>query len=51
MFEVVCADCGNPTKVPFEPRESRPVYCSSCFERSRVQSQAATSQGWGHAQA
>ncbi|MFN2466459.1 MAG: CxxC-x17-CxxC domain-containing protein [Candidatus Dormibacteria bacterium] len=36
MFDVVCADCGRTTQVPFEPRESRPVYCSDCFERSRV---------------
>lgn len=51
MFDVVCADCGSPTKVPFEPRESRPVYCSSCFERARVKSQPASAQGWGHAPA
>ena len=36
MFDVVCADCGKPTQVPFEPRESRPVFCSDCFERARV---------------
>ncbi|MFN2462792.1 MAG: zinc-ribbon domain containing protein [Candidatus Dormibacteria bacterium] len=36
MFDVVCADCGKPTQVPFEPRESRPVYCTNCFERARV---------------
>lgn len=51
MFDVVCAECGNPTKVPFEPRESRPVYCSACFDRSRASSQAAASQDWGSAQA
>jgi len=36
MFEVVCAECGTTTQVPFEPREARPVYCSDCFERVRV---------------
>ncbi|MEA2681769.1 MAG: hypothetical protein QOK05_97 [Chloroflexota bacterium] len=36
MFDVVCADCGKTTQVPFEPRESRPVYCSDCFDKSRV---------------
>lgn len=35
-FEVVCADCGVTTQVPFEPRQSRPVYCSDCFEKVRV---------------
>ncbi|HEV3232707.1 MAG TPA: zinc-ribbon domain containing protein [Candidatus Dormibacteraeota bacterium] len=37
MFEVVCAECGTTTQVPFEPRESRPVYCSDCFEKVRAQ--------------
>lgn len=31
-FEVVCADCGQTTTVPFEPRGDRPVYCRDCFE-------------------
>lgn len=33
MFDAVCAGCGNPCKVPFEPRGDRPVYCSDCFRR------------------
>ncbi|MEG2222763.1 MAG: CxxC-x17-CxxC domain-containing protein, partial [Oscillospiraceae bacterium] len=24
-------ECGKPCKVPFEPRNDRPVYCSECF--------------------
>jgi CxxC-x17-CxxC domain-containing protein len=35
MFDVVCAECGKPTQVPFEPREARPVYCSDCFAKVR----------------
>ena len=35
MHEVVCAECGGPALVPFLPRNERPVYCSSCFERVR----------------
>jgi len=31
MFEVVCAECGKTTQVPFRPTGSRPVYCSDCF--------------------
>ena len=31
MFDAVCANCGKPCKVPFRPREDRPVYCSECF--------------------
>ncbi len=33
MFKVVCADCGQETEVPFEPRNGRPVYCRDCYER------------------
>lgn len=31
MFDAVCVECGAPCKVPFQPREDRPVYCSDCF--------------------
>jgi CxxC-x17-CxxC domain-containing protein len=33
MFKAICADCGAETEVPFEPRQSRPVYCRDCFEK------------------
>jgi len=36
MHEVVCAQCGANTTVPFLPRLERPVYCSSCFEQVRA---------------
>ena len=35
MYDAVCAECGAPTKIPFEPKTDRPVYCSSCFEAHR----------------
>ena len=35
MFDAVCADCGKACKVPFQPREDRPVYCSDCFARMK----------------
>lgn len=35
MFDAVCAECGKPCKVPFQPREDRPVYCSECFAKRR----------------
>ena len=31
MFDAVCADCGKTAKVPFQPSNDRPVYCSECF--------------------
>ena len=33
MFTAVCASCGKEAKVPFKPREDRPVYCSDCFAK------------------
>lgn len=33
LFDVVCSSCGQPTKVPFQPRGDRPVYCRECFDR------------------
>jgi CxxC-x17-CxxC domain-containing protein len=35
MYDAVCYECGAETKVPFMPKEDRPVYCSSCFEKRR----------------
>lgn len=35
MFDAVCASCGKPCKVPFQPRDDRPVYCSDCFAKNR----------------
>ena len=35
MFDAVCAECGKPCKVPFQPREDRPVHCSECFAKRR----------------
>ncbi len=31
MYDAVCSECGRPCKIPFQPREDRPVYCSECF--------------------
>ena len=38
MFPAVCAQCGKETEVPFEPREGRPVYCSDCYNKSKLSS-------------
>ena len=35
MFTAVCASCGGEAKVPFQPREDRPVYCSECYAKLR----------------
>lgn len=35
MFDAVCSNCGQPCKVPFQPRDDRPVYCSDCYRSMR----------------
>ena len=35
MFVATCASCGKEAKVPFKPREDRPVYCSECFAKMK----------------
>jgi len=36
MHDVICAECGAETQVPFLPRNDRPVYCSDCFDKVRA---------------
>ncbi|MCL1822678.1 MAG: zinc-ribbon domain containing protein [Oscillospiraceae bacterium] len=35
-FIATCADCGGEAKIPFNPRDDRPVYCSECFAKQRA---------------
>ena len=35
MFNVVCAECGEETQVPFQPNNDRPVYCHTCYQQHR----------------
>ncbi len=51
QYDAVCANCGNPTTVPFMPREDRPVYCSDCFQEvrlARAGSHRDDSRGYGY---
>lgn len=34
-YDAVCAACGKEAKVPFQPTEDRPVYCSECFAKMK----------------
>jgi CxxC-x17-CxxC domain-containing protein len=34
-YKTTCANCGQETTVPFVPRGTKPVYCSSCFDQMR----------------
>ena len=33
MHDAICASCGAACKVPFQPKDDRPVYCSECFAK------------------
>lgn len=35
LHDAVCAECGASCKVPFIPRDDRPVYCSDCFAKKQ----------------
>ena len=41
MHEATCAACGGVARVPFAPREDRPVYCSECFAKMKEEEAAA----------
>jgi CxxC-x17-CxxC domain-containing protein len=32
IAEAACAQCGSRTKVPFEPKGHKPVFCLPCFQ-------------------
>ncbi len=36
MHPAVCVECAKECEVPFEPREGRPVYCSECYNRTKL---------------
>jgi CxxC-x17-CxxC domain-containing protein len=36
MYPVICAECGKATEVPFQPRGDKPVYCSDCYRKVRL---------------
>ena len=33
MHDAICASCGAACKVPFQPKDDRPVYGSECFAK------------------
>ncbi len=39
--QVCCEDCGVSTRVPFQPKGYRPVYCGPCLRAKRESTAAA----------
>jgi CxxC-x17-CxxC domain-containing protein len=35
--DAVCSECGQPCKVPFEPKAGKPVFCQECYRKRRSQ--------------
>jgi CxxC-x17-CxxC domain-containing protein len=33
MFSATCSACGQEAKVPFQPSNDKPIYCSACFQQ------------------
>ncbi len=40
MHVAVCAECGGEAKVPFKPKNDRPIYCSECFAKLKESEEA-----------
>src|SRR5215210_2254802 len=40
----ICGSCGGQAMVPFAPRNDRPVYCSTCFDKVRAGTLEAPAQ-------
>lgn len=40
LFSATCAECGQETQVPFQPKGNRPVYCRNCFQARRARGEA-----------
>jgi CxxC-x17-CxxC domain-containing protein len=35
MHNAICNNCGKDCEVPFKPTSGKPIYCSSCFDKSQ----------------
>ena len=44
-YPAVCAQCGKGTRVPFQPRGDKPVYCSDCYRAQPANSSRSHSGG------
>jgi len=36
LYDATCTNCGKNIKVPFQPKEGRPVYCESCLKKTKT---------------
>ena len=45
MHDATCGDCGKQCKVPFEPRQDKPVYCNECFTNHKPEPRGGSGGG------
>jgi CxxC-x17-CxxC domain-containing protein len=45
MFSATCSECGKEARVPFQPRDDRPVYCADCFRNHQGTASGSSSRG------
>lgn len=36
MHRTVCSACGGEARLPFKPRNDRPVFCNDCHRKQRM---------------
>jgi len=34
-YDAVCAECGATARIPFIPKNDRPILCSECYSKSK----------------
>lgn len=35
MHRAICSNCGKDCEVPFKPTSGKPIFCSSCFDKTQ----------------
>lgn len=43
-FKVNCADCNEPTILPFQPKDDRQAYCNPCWKRKQDEESKSTQE-------
>lgn len=35
LTDTICSSCGKACKVPFVPKDNRPLYCRECYQKNK----------------
>lgn len=47
LYSATCANCGGEARVPFQPRNDKPVYCSECYQQMGGGARTGSSSSYG----